>query len=168
MWCTWASNFRLVYGFGCNFVASGVWDYCSSLTDISGLLACDVISGLAVPDVWREVLGTFDFWRWGHFVPFKRQMSQQPSDITSHLWRPEPSVLKLLWFLCWRFYLKNRRRNCCYVHICKRKKGILFRWMNYCFCVWIMVTGIKIKVKFTLEQATKTQRGNKSIYLLFL
>jgi len=89
-------------------------------SDISGLLglACDVVSGLAVPDIWREVLGLIDYWRWGHFVPFRHQRSQQPSDATSHVWRPEPSVLKLLWFLCWRFYLKNRRRNyCCYIII---------------------------------------------------
>ena len=34
--------------------------------------------------------------------------------------------------------------------------------------VWVDTGHVKVKVKFALEQATKVQRGNRSIALLFL
>jgi hypothetical protein len=37
-----------------------------------------------------------------------------------------------------------------------------------CFIHWKLTTGVKVKVTFTLEQATKAQRRSRGITLLFL
>ena len=48
---------------------------------------------------------------------------------------------------------------------------LLFIWNVSVLTGWIFVklyAGVKVKVKFTLEETTKVQRGSRGIALLFL
>jgi hypothetical protein len=140
MWSSWLSNFSLVYCwkqlYNMQDLRLSQW-FCWHLR-FSSMWCCVWVSGS-----WH-----FEGSSWTHRLlkvkalrPF--EMLGGTSDTASQLWRPESSVLKLL-LIFLRFYLKNRRRNyCCYVHICKRKTGVFVcRWMNYCFGIRIVITGV--------------------------
>jgi hypothetical protein len=47
-------------------------------------------------------------------------------------------------------------------------KTLCGKMESFFLTLWLLVYMVKVKVKFTLEEATKAQRGSRDIGLLFL